>query len=137
MMQISMEILSQMITRADSGAGNRQRAGPETRDNSRFDKLFQTAMTETTSDTHATTQNKRETPAAKRDPTEDLDETYAAGATGTLSATLSPTAASGSAVSGTLSVIDSTDGLAGFEPAVGFPDSFSDFHDFAYAYTVG
>jgi len=58
------------------------------------------------------------------------------GATGTLTATLSPTAAAGTAVSGTLSVIDSTD-WGGSEPAVGFPDSFSDFHDFAYAYTVG
>ena len=63
-------------------------------------------------------------------------EELAAGATGTLTATLSPTAAAGSAVSGTLSVIDSTD-WGGFEPAVGFPASFSDFHDFAYAYTVG
>jgi hypothetical protein len=39
-------------------------------------------------------------------------------------------------VSGTLSVIESTD-LTDAEPAVGFPASFSDFHDFAYAYTVG
>jgi hypothetical protein len=60
----------------------------------------------------------------------------AAGSTGTLTATLSPTAAAGSAVSGTLSVIDSTD-WGGSEPAVGFPASYSDFHDFAYAYTVG
>ena len=60
----------------------------------------------------------------------------AAGATGTLTATRSPTAAVGTAVNGTLSVIDSTD-IGGTEPAVGFPDSFSDFHDFAYAYTVG
>ena len=60
----------------------------------------------------------------------------AAGATGTLTATLSPTAPAGSAVNGTLSVIDSTD-WGGSEPAVGFPASFSDFHDFAYAYTVG
>jgi hypothetical protein len=60
----------------------------------------------------------------------------AAGATGTLNATLSPTAAAGTAVQGTLSVIDSTD-FGGSEPAIGFPDSFSDFHDFAYAYTVG
>ena len=60
----------------------------------------------------------------------------APGATGTLTATLSPTAAAGTAVSGTLSVIDSTD-LTDAEPAVGFPASFSDFHDFAYAYTVG
>ena len=59
----------------------------------------------------------------------------AAGATGTLTATLSPTAAAGSAVNGTLSVVDSTDWSAS-EPAVGFP-LFSDFHDFAYAYTVG
>jgi hypothetical protein len=60
----------------------------------------------------------------------------AAGATGTLTATLSPTAAAGTAVNGTLSVIDSTDWGAR-EPAIGFPASFSDFHDFAYAYTVG
>jgi hypothetical protein len=60
----------------------------------------------------------------------------AAGTTGTLTATLSPTAAAGSAVNGVLSVIDSTDWGA-LEPAVGFPASFSDFHDFAYAYTVG
>ncbi len=59
----------------------------------------------------------------------------AAGATGTLTATLSPTAAAGSAVNGILSVIDSTDWGA-TEPAVGFPTSYSDFHDFAYAYTV-
>jgi hypothetical protein len=59
----------------------------------------------------------------------------AAGATGTLTATLSPTAAEGTAVTGTLSVIDSTDPEA-LEPAIGFP-LFSDFHDFAYAYTVG
>jgi hypothetical protein len=60
----------------------------------------------------------------------------AAGATGTLTATLSPTAAAGTAVNGTLSVIDSTNWGAR-EPAIGFPASFSDFHDFAYAYTVG
>lgn len=48
----------------------------------------------------------------------------------------SPTAATGTAVSGTLSVIDSTD-LTDAEPAIGFPTSFSDFHDCAYAYTVG
>ncbi|MCW2935876.1 MAG: peptidase [Actinomycetia bacterium] len=59
----------------------------------------------------------------------------APGATGTLTATLSPTAAAGTAVSGTLSVIESTD-LTDAEPALGFPTSFSDFHDFAYAYTV-
>jgi hypothetical protein len=57
------------------------------------------------------------------------------GATGTLTATLSPTAALGTAVTGTLSVIDSTD-FAATEPAIGFP-LFSDFHDFGYAYTVG
>ena len=59
----------------------------------------------------------------------------AAGATGTLTATLSPTAAAGTAVTGTLSVIDQTD-LTALEPAIGFP-YFNDFHDFAYAYTVG
>ena len=59
----------------------------------------------------------------------------AAGQTGTLTANLSPTAAAGTPVNGTLSVIDSTDFNA-FEPAIGFP-LFSDFHDFAYAYTVG
>ena len=59
----------------------------------------------------------------------------AAGATGTLTATLSPTAATGTAVSGTLGVIDQSDPAAA-EPALGFP-LFSDFHDFGYAYTVG
>jgi Subtilase family len=60
----------------------------------------------------------------------------APGATGTLTATLSPTAAAGTAVTGVLSVIDSTDWGA-LEPAIGVSTSFSDFHDFAYAYTVG
>jgi hypothetical protein len=59
----------------------------------------------------------------------------APGATGTLTATLSPTAAAGTAVNGTLSVIDSTD-WGGSDP-IGFPASSSDFHDFAYSYTVG
>lgn len=63
-------------------------------------------------------------------------EELAPGATGTLTATLSPTAVAGSAVNGFLSVVDSTDWGA-VEPSVGFPASFSDFHDFAYAYTVG
>ena len=63
-------------------------------------------------------------------------EELAPGATGTLTATLSPTAATGSVVTGTVSVIESTD-LTDSEPAVGFPTSFSDFHDFAYTYTVG
>jgi hypothetical protein len=63
-------------------------------------------------------------------------EELAPGATGTLTATLSPTAAAGTAVSGFLSVVDSTDWGAS-EPAVGFPASFNYFHDFAYAYTVG
>jgi len=60
----------------------------------------------------------------------------AAGATGTLTATLSPTAAVGTAVQATLSVIDSTD-YGATEPDIGFPASYNDFHDFAYAYTVG
>jgi hypothetical protein len=59
----------------------------------------------------------------------------APGATGTLTATLSPTAAAGTAVNGILSVVDSTDPGAG-DP-IGFPASDSDFHDFDYAYTVG
>jgi hypothetical protein len=59
----------------------------------------------------------------------------APGTTGTLRATLSPTAAAGTAVRGTLSVIDSTD-FGAQEPAIGFP-LFSDFHDFSYAYKVG
>jgi hypothetical protein len=63
-------------------------------------------------------------------------EELAPGATGTLTATLSPTATDGSAVQATLSVIDSTDWGA-TEPAVGFPASYNDFHDFAYAYTAG
>jgi hypothetical protein len=60
----------------------------------------------------------------------------APGARGTLTATLSPTAAAGSAVNGTLSVVDSTDWGA-YEPAIGYPASWSDFHDFPYAYTAG
>jgi hypothetical protein len=63
-------------------------------------------------------------------------EELAAGATGTLTATLSPTASSGTAVNGTLSVVDST-AWGAREPALRFPASFSDFHDFGYAYTVG
>jgi hypothetical protein len=59
----------------------------------------------------------------------------AAGATGTLTATLSPTATAGTKVHGTLSVIDSTD-YAATDPAIGSP-LLSDFHDFSYAYTVG
>jgi Subtilase family len=59
----------------------------------------------------------------------------APGATGTLTATLSPTAAAGTAVNGVLSVVDSTDPGAG-DP-IGFPASASDWHDFSYAYTVG
>jgi hypothetical protein len=60
----------------------------------------------------------------------------APGATGTLTAKLSPTAAAGTKVHGFLSVIESSDFTA-VEPAIGFPASYSDFHDFAYAYTVG
>jgi hypothetical protein len=60
----------------------------------------------------------------------------AAGATGTLTATLSPTASAGTVVSGVLSVLDSTDWGAA-EPAIGVEESVSDFHDFAYGYTVG
>ena len=59
----------------------------------------------------------------------------APGARGTLTATLSPTAAAGTAVSGVLSVVDSTDW--GGSDTVGFPASASDFHDFDYAYTAG
>jgi hypothetical protein len=63
-------------------------------------------------------------------------EELAPGATGTLTATLSPTATTGSAVTGTLSVIDSTDwGVS--DPAIGVATSYSDFQDFPYAYTVG
>jgi hypothetical protein len=60
----------------------------------------------------------------------------APGARGKLTATLSPTAAAGTAVTGTLSVVDSTD-FSAVEPAIGFPGSVSDFHDFPYSYTVG
>jgi hypothetical protein len=63
-------------------------------------------------------------------------EELAPGATGTLTATLSPTAAAGTKVHGVLSVMESTD-FGATEPAIGFPESFSDFHDFVYAYTVG
>lgn len=60
----------------------------------------------------------------------------APGATGTLTAKVSPTAAAGTKVHGFVSVIESTD-FGAQEPAIGFPESWSDFHDFAYAYTVG
>jgi hypothetical protein len=59
----------------------------------------------------------------------------APGASGTLTATLSPTAAAGTVVNGTLSVVDSTDW--GASDPFGFPASSSDFHDFAYTYTAG
>jgi Subtilase family len=62
-------------------------------------------------------------------------EKLAPGATGTLTATLSPTAAVGSTVHGTVSVIESTD-FGASDPDIGFPLT-SDFHDFAYAYKVG
>jgi hypothetical protein len=58
------------------------------------------------------------------------------GATGTLTATLSPTATPGTAVDEFLSVIDSTN-FAGTDPAVGVAVSHNDFHDFEYMYTVG
>jgi hypothetical protein len=59
----------------------------------------------------------------------------APGATGTLRATLSPTAPKGTVVSGTLSVVDSTD-YSATEPDLGFP-LFSIFQVFQYTYTVG
>ena len=58
------------------------------------------------------------------------------GATGTLTATLSPTAAAGTVVNGIVSVVDSTD-PGSWSTRIGFPASSSDFHDFSYAYTVG
>jgi hypothetical protein len=60
----------------------------------------------------------------------------APGATATLTATLSPKNPAGTIVHNDLSVVMSTD-FFDAEPAVGFPTSFSDLHDFAYAYTVG
>ena len=62
-------------------------------------------------------------------------EQLAPGATGTLTATLSPTDPAGTVENNILSVYDSTD-WATSEPAFGFPP-FSDFHDFFYTYTVG
>jgi Subtilase family len=59
------------------------------------------------------------------------------GATGVLKATLSPTDPAGTVENGVVSVLDSTDAFEGIEPAVGFPDSFSDWQDLPYAYTVG
>jgi hypothetical protein len=61
----------------------------------------------------------------------------AAGATGTLTATLSPTATTGTVVDEILSVVDSTDSFSETDPAVGVSDSYNDFHDFEYTYTVG
>jgi len=43
-MQIPMEILSQMMTRTDSGTGARQRAGPSANDSSRFGRMFEEAQ---------------------------------------------------------------------------------------------
>jgi hypothetical protein len=60
----------------------------------------------------------------------------APGATGTLTATVSPKAPAGTVVKGDLSVVMSTD-FFDAEPAIGLPTSISDLHDFAYAYTVG
>ena len=60
-----------------------------------------------------------------------------AGATGTLTATLSPTGTTGTAVDEILSVVDSTDSFSRSDPAVGVSDSYNDFHDFEYMYTVG
>jgi Subtilase family len=63
-------------------------------------------------------------------------EELAPGATGTLTATLtSPTATAGTVENNVLSVFDSTD-WASADPIFGSP-GFSDFHDFAYTYTVG
>ena len=45
-MQIPMEILSQMMTRTDSGTGARQRAAPSARDNSNFGDVFDKAQGE-------------------------------------------------------------------------------------------
>jgi hypothetical protein len=58
----------------------------------------------------------------------------APGATGTLTATLSPTAAAGTKVHGVVSVGVSTD--FNLVDPIGFPGSISDWHDFAYQYTV-
>jgi hypothetical protein len=58
------------------------------------------------------------------------------GATGTLTATLSPTAAAGTAVTGTVNVVDSTD-FGATEPALRLPTSSSDFQIFSESYTVG
>lgn len=59
----------------------------------------------------------------------------APGQKGTLTATLSPTAAAGTVVNGGVSVFDSTDWNSA-DP-IGFLGSFSDFHDFPYTYTAG
>jgi hypothetical protein len=60
----------------------------------------------------------------------------APGATATLTAMLSPADPAGTIVHNDLSVVMSTD-FFDSEPAIGFPTSISDLHDFAYAYTVG
>lgn len=56
--------------------------------------------------------------------------------TGALTATLFPVEPTGTAIDNSLSVIDSTDWGA-FDPAVGVPTSWSDFHDLEYRDTVG
>ena len=45
-MQISMELMSLFVGRADSGMGVRQRAGPAPRESYRFEKVFEEALAE-------------------------------------------------------------------------------------------
>jgi len=59
-----MEILSRMMTRADSGTGVRQRAGPGTEGGSRFDRIFEEALTDSEPLMH---KKKPDTKAADRD----------------------------------------------------------------------
>ena len=73
-MLIPMEILSQMMTRTDSGAGVRQRAGPGSENGSRFERIFEEAMSNSQSEPYAikketdTAANKKEAASTNSDP---------------------------------------------------------------------
>ena len=86
-MQISMEILSQITPRADSGAGVRQRAGPDNREGLRFDKLFNEAIGVSEGKYTEIKKPKSESgtsklPAEARAPDDKTEDASSAGAAG-------------------------------------------------------
>ena len=87
-MFVPMEILSQMMTRTDSGSGVRQRAGPGSESGSRFEKIFENAMQESQSlitekqDTGNDKKDVMPTPPDRPDKEETKGEELAAGVIG-------------------------------------------------------